>query len=79
MSAELAVVHTALTRYSGKKECPVLLLWGTEWLYWIQFCDGQAASEENVVDQNSVSDDQRCKLYEQLSTEHVECYPDFVN
>ena len=26
MSAELTVVHTALTCYSGKKECPVLLL-----------------------------------------------------
>jgi len=26
MSAELAVVHMALTCYSGKKECPVLLL-----------------------------------------------------
>ena len=26
MSTELAVVHTALTCYSGKKECPVLLL-----------------------------------------------------
>ena len=26
MSAELAVVRTALTCYSGKKECPVLLL-----------------------------------------------------
>jgi len=26
MSAELAVVHTAFTCYSGKKECPVLLL-----------------------------------------------------
>ena len=26
MSADLAVVRTALTCYSGKKECPVLLL-----------------------------------------------------
>ena len=26
MSTEVAVVHTALTCYSGKKECPVLLL-----------------------------------------------------
>ena len=26
MSAEIAVVRTALTCYSGKKECPVLLL-----------------------------------------------------
>jgi len=30
MSAELAVVRTALTCYSGKTECPVLLLWSTE-------------------------------------------------
>jgi len=29
MSAELAVVRTALTCYSGK-ECSVLLLWSTE-------------------------------------------------
>ena len=32
MSAELAMVRTALTCYSGKKECPVLLLWSTEYV-----------------------------------------------
>ena len=96
MSAELAV---ASTRYLGKKECPILLLWSTEYEFatansylppkkpvlgqnelavWVAVLNSilwRTGSEKNVVDRKSVSDDLRCKLYEQLSTEHVECYP----